>query len=255
MIVCHPLKLIHIKTCKTSGTAFEIALSTFCSDTCIVTEDYTSKEFLYDLHNNNSGWLPESVKKVIRKQEQNNKAMLSTGHIKFRNHTSSKTLTEAIDRMYGINIEVNWWKEYKKITIHRNPFERFVSCYYDSENYKLLSGFNKILTNNNASVETKEESFGTWVLNNLNQLDRNHNLAPIEDMDYVIRYEHLEEDVKNLNIDGLWEVYSQVKCKTHLRPKESTVEKMYEGQRELVNIIIDRCKKEIEYFNYDIPEV
>jgi hypothetical protein len=37
VIICHPLKLIFMKTKKVGGTSFEIALSSFCDDDSIIT--------------------------------------------------------------------------------------------------------------------------------------------------------------------------------------------------------------------------
>ncbi len=37
MIICHPLKLIFIKTKKVGGTSFEVTLSSFCDDDSIIT--------------------------------------------------------------------------------------------------------------------------------------------------------------------------------------------------------------------------
>ena len=37
MIICHPLKLIFIKTKKVGGTSFEIALSSFCDASSVIT--------------------------------------------------------------------------------------------------------------------------------------------------------------------------------------------------------------------------
>jgi len=116
--------------------------------------------------------------------------------------------------------------------------------------------FYDVLAFNNGFINDKSikyTEFYKWAIEHFNQLKLNTDIAPIEDMDFIIRYEYMKEDIKKLNIDNLWEKYSTTLIKTDIRPKESTVEKMYKGQRELIDLICERCKKEIEYFNYKIP--
>jgi len=209
MIICHPLKLIFFKTCKTGGTSFEYVLSKYCSDDCIV---------------------------PILKKNHNNK---ENGY-KFRNHTTTKEAKYMIENI----MNEKWYDEYKKICIHRNPFEVFISMFYD------VLAFNNGFINDKSIKYTE---FYKWAIEHFNQLKLNTDIAPIEDMDFIIRYEYMKEDIKKLNIDNLWEKYSTTLIKTDIRPKESTVEKMYKGQRELIDLICERCKKEIEYFNYKIP--
>ena len=222
MIICHPLKIIFLKTYKTSSSSFENALSHWCTDKCIVTDRIKDDEKnIY-------------MKKYNLKGYQNAQPPLKVLSNHLKGHTRSAQIKELIDKMYGVNIEINWWQKYTKIAIHRNPFERFISWYCHRGN---------------------DEPFEVWARKNLDFLDKNHEVAPLKDMDYIIRYEYLKEDIEKLNIDNLWELYSNIKINSNFRPKDATVEKMYKGQKELVNLIIDKCKHEIKYFKYDIPEV
>lgn len=211
MIICHPLKLIFFKTCKTGGTSFECVLSNYCSPNCTITS-----------------------KRVL---EQNIIFYLNNKRYKFSNHTESPKVKKVI---YDI------WKDYKKIAIHRNPFEVLISMFYDATTFKHSSGF----WNDEGPYTT---NFVEYATTHVNQLDLNTSIAPIKDMDFIIRYEYIEEDIKKLNIDNFWEQYSITNIDRNIRPKESTVEKMYKGQKELVDLICERCQKEIEYFNYKIP--
>jgi len=211
MIICHPLKLIFFKTCKTSGTSFESVLSNYCAPNCIITDGKSGK--------------------------QNNVFYFDNKRYKFGNHTKSSEIKKL---MYDI------WKDYKKIAIHRNPFEVLVSMFYDTITFPHRSGF----WNDNVPHTT---NFIEYAQTHLNNLDLNPSIAPIEDIDFIIRYEYVEEDIKKLNIDNFWEQYSTTNIDRNIRPKESTVEKMYKGQKELIDLIYEKCKKEIEYFNYEIP--
>ena len=46
MIICNPLKIIFVKTKKTAGTSFEIALSKFCESDCVITPITPNEEAL-----------------------------------------------------------------------------------------------------------------------------------------------------------------------------------------------------------------
>lgn len=219
MIICHPLKLIFVKTYKTSGTSFEHVLRQYCSKRCI-----TSDETFF----------PSQNSVVFSEKELK--------YYRFVQHTSSKKAKHIIENV----LKKNWYKQYKKICIHRNPYEVLISMYYDAITFKKDSGFwpDKIYP---------PENWEEYLTNSLNNVTWNIKKAPIEDMNFIIRYEYFEQDIDKLNIPNFWKNYSITRIKDTVRPKTATLYSMYKDYPDIVKNIAEICKEEIEYFNYKIP--
>ena len=119
MIVCHEKKIIFVKTKKIGGTSFEIALSKFCGPKCIITP-ITSTD--------------EDLRKSLgyrRAQNFTKDASSANNQIDFFNHMTSAQICK--------NLPFHIWKNYKKITIVRNPYEVLVSKYFwrrEERNFK-----------------------------------------------------------------------------------------------------------------------
>jgi hypothetical protein len=101
LIICHEKKIIFIKTKKTAGTSFEIALSKFCGPSCIITP--------------------------IIAEDEHSRRML--GFRTAQNYTDSFYRHIPADKVKNLVAPV-LWDSYKKITIVRNPFDVAISRYY-----------------------------------------------------------------------------------------------------------------------------
>lgn len=101
MIVCHPLKIIFVKTKKVAGTSFEIALSNYCSDDCIITP-IGEEKYRHELG--------------IRGSQNFGPKR------RFWNHLSAKTIKS---RLPG-----DIWNSYRKISICRNPYDIVASFFF-----------------------------------------------------------------------------------------------------------------------------
>jgi hypothetical protein len=231
MIICHPLKIIFVKTKKVGGTSFEIALAKYCSENCIITEISSADEKLrrqlgyrtaqnYDFSN---------PLKNLKFWHEN-----SGFRGRFWNHIESSKIKEQIPQAI--------WDGYTKIAIHRNPFDVLVSKYFWSQR--------------NVGSEEKQP-FHKWFLKFPQKASMNLRIAPISgefSMDKVIRYDSLEQDIDALDIDGLWSLFSSLSAKGNIRLKDGpTIASMYQDQAEVVDAIYDLCAEEIEYFDYQVP--
>lgn len=101
MIICHEKKIIFIKTKKTAGTSFEIAISKFCGPSCIITP--------------------------IVPEDENSRRML--GFRTAQNYTNYLYSHIPADKIKKL-VTPTLWESYKKITVVRNPFDVAISRYY-----------------------------------------------------------------------------------------------------------------------------
>lgn len=233
MIICHPLKIIFIKTKKVGGTSFEIALSKFCSKDCVITPILKKDEATRaDL----GFWGPQNheftyVDSNLKFWSKNFKF-----RGKFTSHNSSKYVQSRIPS------EI--WNSYRVVTIHRNPFDVLVSKYF--------------FKNRNVSPD-KILPFDEWFKNKPDMILENSKIAPMsgaDAVDIVLRYECLEEDIKHHLGDEFWSVFSKLNSKGNLRSKSSKdLDEFYKGYGDIVEHIKRECRDEIEFFNHDIPKV
>jgi len=221
MIVCHPLKLIFLKTKKVGGTSFEIALSSFCDSQCIITpitqaDEKTRQDLGYRGAQNFSHprWPDDSTSKNT-----------------FFNHMTAREAKAVIP--------ADIWESYTKITIARDPFDAMISRYFWEGGAK--TGLD----------------FGSFVSSYRCFLTENSQIAPLDGpaaMDQYLRYDHLEEDITALGIEDLWQRFSALSAKSSQRPKLGcSVQELYAQHPMAINVVASECQSEIARFNYCCP--
>ena len=220
MIISHKLKVIYIKLVKVAGTSFELALSKYCGPDDILTPiKGDGRKYRRSL-----GFL-----------EAQNYIDPETQTPKFVNHIPA----EKIKRLVPEPI----WNDYLKIATIRCPYDTLVSGYYffsNKEKRAKKGFFEKYVT------KTKREFRPIYGLHNNGKI-----LA-----DFLIRYEYLEEDIKELEAKigcpELLETFQSITAKQKTRPKEKTSSCEIYSKYPNAKLIIDRrCSKladEYEFF-------
>ncbi|WP_205877391.1 hypothetical protein [Leisingera sp. NJS204] len=221
MIICHPLKLIFIKTKKTGGTSFEIALSSFCDDNSVITPVSSEDE------DTRAGLGYCGAQNFESQTWPDGSQSLET----FYNHMSAPQVKARIPQ------EI--WNSYTKVTIWRDPFDAAISRYFWE------------------GGERTGADFGKFVSLCRSTLADNPRIAPLDGpgaLDVYLRYEHLEKDIAALGIDGLWERFSNLRAKGAIRPKSGTEPAaMFRKFPMAADVIEEQCAAEIRKFGYQRP--
>ncbi len=242
MIISHERKFIFIKTKKTAGSSFEIALSKYCGPRDVITPLGPIDE---PLRVSNAGKGPSNFHRPLGEHAATSIVRLSlTGkrEMKFREHMPAVEVRELVGRKI--------WDSYYKFTIVRNPYEAIVSRYYH---------FMK--SNNHHVKRWKVNNFDQFIRYLAHMINENWTIYTESDrllVDEVLRFEHLEQDALRLTerlgipralVDDL----RAIKSKGNYRPKDGTADKLI-GAAEAA-VIRHLCVKEIEMFGYDFQPI
>lgn len=221
MIVCHPLKLIFLKTKKTAGTSFEIALSSYCGPECIITPITPDDEEM----RRGLGYM--GAQNYSRPTWPDG----TTSDGSFYNHMSSSEVKRLVPA------EV--WANYRKVTIVRDPFDAMISRYHWE------------------GAEKTGLDFGKFVDSFRSMLAENSVIAPSDGpyaLDTYLQFEDLRTGIDSLNVDGLWERFSQIRAKSKHRPKTGTrPEDLYRAFPKAAEIVSQQCGPELKTFGYKQP--
>ncbi len=220
MIICHPLRIIFLKTKKVGGTSFEIALSGFCGPDCVITPLVAPDEALRARLGHrgaqnfeNTAW-PDG----------------SRWSGAFEAHsTAAEVLAAVPDEI---------WRGYRKVTIWRDPFDALISRYYWR------------------GGDREGLSFNDFALRNPDLIAVNPAIAPLSGparLDTYLRYEHLADDMAEAGLGEVWQTMEGVRAKAGVRPPEATVEAVYAEAPEAAALVAELCAEEIAAFGYAVP--
>lgn len=242
MIISHKHKFIFTKPRKVAGTSVEVALSKFCGPDDIITENVSSTDI-----------------------DEDSYLDYARNHDGYFNHMRAGRIKQKIGKKI--------WDDYIVFTIVRNPWDMVVSRYFwNKKNVtprktpkeilleiankpfsidlygKLFNAVKRLRKNTEL---TEDDDFRTFVLKKLPANISNTKYyfdwkgKPFND--FVIRYEHLDEDFKTVceKIGILYEPLPLLKTKTR---KERDCREFYDD--ELRERVANKFKKEIEYFGY-----
>jgi len=231
LIISQDLQLIFLKTKKVGGTSFEMALSKYCGDVDVITPITPNDEaqrkslgFRTAQHFENPVWF---------KMQNGKRVPFGRADGTFYNHISASEAAKMIP--------AEIWDGYLKVSMVRSPYDVMISRYFWEGGEKtgieygdFVARFTKLLLENKAITHIRHTS-------------------PV---DFFIRYEHLDEDIKalqkKLNITGLLDTFKSLKAKGNLRPKTGTsIQEMYKKYPDAKKIIDKICAEEIEKFGYD----
>lgn len=222
MIINKAFKIIFVKTKKTAGTSFEIALSKFCDADDIITPVTPKDEQLrYSLGFKCAQNYKRYFWRDFRFQAKG----------KYYNHIPLVSIKNLVPNAI--------FNDYRKITIYRNPFDVAISRYYWEGGLK--TGLN----------------FFEYIQAYTSHLRENSYIAPIYGnikCDIFLRYESLQEDMKANGLEDVWDVFKDIRAKSDKRPKVgATVSEVYRNFPGAIEIIQEQCISEIEFFKYPSP--
>lgn len=179
MIISHKHKFIFIKTKKTAGTTFEMALSNICGSDDIIAPHHPKEEKIKaDLGIRTAQNYHIPISKWSRKHLK----IFLTGKRhwpRFYGHDGA----EKIKQFCGDEV----WNTYYKFCFERNPYDKFISWYYYSKHLK------------KSKVDSVDEFLKTNRINLICEFDKYaiNNQVVVDD---VYKFEELEKallDVSN----------------------------------------------------------
>jgi hypothetical protein len=165
MIISHTHRFIFIKSTKTAGTSIEAALSQHCTGDDVVTElgDYKHNR------DEDGNWI--------------HRAMNSAG---FDQEEPARSVRDKLGEQV--------WNGYFKFSIARNPWDRAVSSFsWHNRRGTKPQGLIQKLGLARDEVKAMRPAFADFVRNDLKTNDRFYIIDGELCVDYVIRYERLQE--------------------------------------------------------------
>jgi hypothetical protein len=262
VIVSHEHQLIFLKPLKVAGTSFEIALSKYLSSddivTPIVVEDETLRKRLGYQGPCNFNY--PILGKVFSPNHRGIPQLLGRElPTKYWNHMPA---SQAKNRLPA------WvWRNYRKISLIRNPWDRAVSIFFWKNNRVAktadVANFSRYFTEqHDAKLSSpsaiRPEAARNWIRDMIARLDANHLHYMIDGQDVIdtyIRYEHFEQDIRALEADipglsGLWETFSKITAKAGIRDKSITTAQIFANHPEVDLLVREVNGWEIEKFSY-----
>ena len=225
MIISHKLQVIYIKLKKVAGTSFEVALSRYCGGDDILTP-------------------PEA-------KTSSNKKLIRLGYTGARNYQAfniKKRIAHLGAKEIKPIIPAKVFADYLKIATIRSPYQKAISWYFWKKR--------------GSHATTVGEDFESFVASEcLHHKDNplmDYDLIHINGqamVDFVLRYEHLAEDIKKLEVKigcrGLSDTFKGIHVKGQLRPTQgSSLGEVY-AKHPKAKAMIDR----MYYENYDKYEL
>lgn len=239
MIISHSRKFIFVKTMKTAGTSMEIALSRYCGSGDVLSPLIAEEEVLRREVAAIGAQNFERPPAECSRRERLRYLLRRRLPMKYGEHMPAWQ----IRRMVGEEV----WGSYFKFAAVRDPFDRCVSRYFYTRKYFDDTGAPEIWDRG---------SFDQFLRYHPEQINENWKMYTEHDrvtLDFLVRYEHLEEDLavvsRKIGLEGnLHEDMQSIRAKGDYRPRGADgAPRLDERQRQLIALM---CAKEIELFGY-----
>jgi hypothetical protein len=228
MIISHSHKFIFIKSHKTAGTSVEAALSEYCTDEDVVTPllDYRfnrdeNGDWIHKAHNPGS----------------------------FHQHDDALTIRSKVPEQI--------WNDYFKFSITRNPWDRAVSFFsWEKRRDPALvprRRFYHYLGIPFDEIGKTRKLFAAYIKGNWTNNDDFYTIDDQLCVDFVIRYEHLEEDYNKVcNTIGVPKK-GLPHLKSGIRKKSLHYSEYYNDETR--QIVADQSQNDLRLFDYqfEIP--
>lgn len=231
MIISHTRRFVFVKSIKTAGTSIEAALSNYCSDNDIVTPL------------NNYAFNRDQASPIQHRSM--NAEHLGWWHKEIGQHVDAATI-----RRY----HEGPWRDYNKISIARNPWDRAVSLFFwlarNDESLKPKKRFYHRLGIPFNEIDETKKLFaqfvkkGDWETN-----DRFYMMNDKVCVDFIIRYESLDDDFNEVCDKLSLPRIDLPRLKTGIRPMQSHYSQYYDNESR--EIVAERHQNDIRCFGYE----
>lgn len=239
MIYIKNPNLLFLKSRKTAGTSFEIALSKFAKKGDIITpiskEDEITRADLGFLGPQNylmsgGSYTILSLFNLIKWPSNKKKR-------KFYNHIPADIAKHRLGE--------EAWNDCYKVSIVRNPFDRAVSYYFWVKKPKkwTVDDFEEFCFANQAGLFQNNEQY---------LIDGE------EIIDFYIRYESILKDINALEkkfseLKGIADLFKSIRAKGGHRPSNASASEIFSKATGAKRLITELCRFEIEKFSYTCP--
>ena len=232
MIYSAKHNFIFLKTTKTAGTSFEIALSKYTSSQDIVTpisdEDEKTRQALGFHGPQNYLKPPGFLERLGLRQPRK----------RFYNHIPAAQLRA--------ELEAELFDRALKVSIVRNPYDLAVSRYFWSHRRQ---------------EETSPAHFRQWLLSHPPVLKKNRLITHIDGrsaVDLMIRFEAFEEGLTRFAAQAglpatLYAEFDAIRAKGQYRPKRARTKDLFEAFPEGRAVIAGIFAEDIELYHYSCP--
>ena len=227
MIISHTHEFIFIKSHKTGGTSVEAALSQHCSGNDVVTPliDY---KFNRD---ENGQWIHKSMNPGSYQQ-----------------HDDALTIRNSLPE------EI--WNQYTKISIARNPWDRAVSFFFWEQRRNPAlhprKRFYHYLGVPFDELDKLRQLFKEYIRGDWSTNDRFYFMDDQLCVDYIIRYEHLNDDFARLCEQLDLAPTPLPHLKSGIRKKSRHYSEFYD--EETREIVARRHRNDIKTFGYQFEQ-
>ncbi len=136
------------------------------------------------------------------------------------------------------------WNSYFKFCVIRNPYDRAISSFYFRCNEVKKKDYS----------DQHPKIFESWLKENrLGGTARHFSIDGEMCLDYLIRYEHLHEDLEVVcrKLDIPWDPSELPKYKSKSRPAKATAARLYNAVTKA--IVEERLQEELELLDYEFP--
>lgn len=227
MIYLEDHNLLFLKPRKVAGTSFEIALSAYAGPSDIITpimkEDEAKRRSLGFRGPQNYRYSMAELMRLPAREKA--KALyLRRAPQKYFKHISAKQVRarmgkERFDRAF-------------KVSILRNPYDQILSHYFWQ-----------------TRAADPRPDFESWLRANPSFLtlnDEQYRIGGREIIDFYIRYENREEDIRRLEAErpalaGLWDSFSSLSTKAGVKPSGTRAADYFDGHPDLTAAVRFFC--------------
>ncbi len=246
MLLSHEKKFIFLKTTKTAGTSLEFALAPQLDKKAIITpqagEEYPEQPYARVTWAKPRWILHEAIRAAFAKRTRVFLDHLIRDLLGRKGPVRNDQIAIEFDHISALRtrdfIGEARFNDYFKVAVCRNPYDQIVSLYF----WRMYERSKRV-------PRQPLISFDEWLANSPTDLYLNRSIISIDGelaVDFVIRYEHLNDDLKTLCAKFNFDFEEVVRVMDTKRSKSGQRPKGEAGSRKV--IIGPESKAAIDFF-------